>query len=93
MKTPEEKRQDKILQQEASQINTSLSTLKRVITTMKERGRQIAPFRESRLTRVLQSSLQTGKIAVIINIGGDNLAEARQTLKFSDELSQVTKAR
>jgi hypothetical protein len=44
--------------EELKNINKSLSTLGKVMTSLSSRSKQIfAPFRESKLTRLLQQSL------------------------------------
>ena len=55
--------------EEAKKINTSLSTLGKVIHTLSENKKAIVPYRESKLTRLLQESLGGNSITnLIINV-------------------------
>ena len=80
----------KTVQSEARFINTSLSCLRRVISSLianRARGSGLLPpFRESKLTRILQDSLlaPSAKMLVIVNVcsGSESAAETRESLKF-----------
>ena len=73
-------------------INRSLLTLGVVISKLSERSLQHIPYRDSKLTRILQSSL-SGKawIAVVCNISpsSGNLEETISTLKFASRAKKM----
>jgi len=83
----------KSIQSEARFINTSLSCLRRVVSSLianRARGSGLLPpFRESKLTRILQDSLllPEAKVLVIVNVcsGSDTAAETRESLKFGTD--------
>lgn len=83
----------KSIQSEAKFINTSLSCLRRVVSSLianKARGSGLLPpFRESKLTMILQDSLlmPDAKVLVIVNVcsGSDTAAETRESLKFGSD--------
>nr|CAB3258944.1 kinesin-like protein KIF11 [Phallusia mammillata] len=70
---------------EAGNINTSLLTLGRCITALVDRAPHV-PYRESKLTRLLQDSLggctKTSIIATV-SPGSDNLEETLSTLDYA----------
>ena len=72
--------------EEAKTINKSLSALGLVITALVEgRGRGHVPYRDSKLTRVLQHALGgNSKLALIINLSPSpwNAPETLSTLRF-----------
>jgi kinesin family member 2/24 len=79
---------DKLTRMEGRQINTSLLALKEVIRAMQSGGH--APFRQSRLTQVLEESL-TGeqcKTVVIACVSGAdvNVQHTINTLRYAAEL-------
>jgi len=77
---------------EAGNINQSLLTLGRVITCLVERAPHI-PYRESKLTRLLQDSLggrtKTSIIATI-SPAGINLEETLSTLDYAHRAKNIT---
>jgi len=77
---------------EAGNINQSLLTLGRVITCLVDRVRHI-PYRESKLTRLLQDSLggrtKTSIIATI-SPAGINLEETLSTLDYAHRAKNIT---
>mmetsp|Transcript_6582 Transcript_6582/g.834 ORF Transcript_6582/g.834 Transcript_6582/m.834 type:complete len:92 (-) Transcript_6582:31-306(-) len=81
----------KQIQTEAKFINTSLSSLKRVINCLlvnKYLGNHsVPPFRESNLTKVLQESLSNAqsKLIIFVNIQDDNFQETKESLKFGTD--------
>uniref|UniRef100_A0A8C1QK06 Kinesin-like protein n=1 Tax=Cyprinus carpio TaxID=7962 RepID=A0A8C1QK06_CYPCA len=84
---------------EANNINTSLLTLGRCITalrhnqTNKSRPPLVVPFRDSKLTRVLQSFFcGHGRSCMVVNINpcASTYDETLQALKFSAIATQVT---
>eukprot|EP00359_Climacostomum_virens_P010986 CAMPEP_0204903670 /NCGR_PEP_ID=MMETSP1397-20131031/4409_1 /ASSEMBLY_ACC=CAM_ASM_000891 /TAXON_ID=49980 /ORGANISM="Climacostomum Climacostomum virens, Strain Stock W-24" /LENGTH=468 /DNA_ID=CAMNT_0052072359 /DNA_START=1184 /DNA_END=2590 /DNA_ORIENTATION=+ len=77
----------KQVQTEASSINKSLSCLRRVISALANKAPKtnMPPFRESKLTRLLQDNLSSAeaKVVLIVNICDTNDTETRESLKFS----------
>lgn len=75
---------------EARQINTSLMNLGRCLTTLRQNQRslkkdpskplRIVPFRQSRLTRLLQNSLSSGSAVMIANVS-PALSDADETIQ------------
>ncbi|KAI8980520.1 kinesin motor domain-containing protein [Pilobolus umbonatus] len=80
---------------EGAYINKSLLTLGTVISKLTEPGKTQGhiPFRDSKLTRILQSSL-TGltKVAVICTISPsiNSIEESFNTLKFASRVKKIT---
>ncbi|KAG8041438.1 hypothetical protein G9C98_002731 [Cotesia typhae] len=77
---------------EAGNINQSLLTLGRVITALVERGPHI-PYRESKLTRLLQDSLGgRTKTSIIATISPSslNLEETLSTLDYAHRAKNIT---
>ena len=89
-KSQKEVAEMRLIQNEAKFINTSLSCLRRVVSSLianKSRSTGLLPpYRESKLTRILQDSLAhpDAKLLLIINIcsGLENASETRESLKF-----------
>ncbi|CAG8642954.1 9596_t:CDS:10, partial [Acaulospora morrowiae] len=81
---------------EGSYINKSLLTLATVISKLTEKNSGHIPFRDSKLTRILQNSLSgNARVAVICTISPSiiNLEESSNTLKFASRVKKVvTKA-
>lgn len=78
---------------EGSFINKSLLTLGNVISKLTENQGNHIPYRESKLTRILQNSLSgNSKIAVICTITPNqkSLDESINTLKFACKLKKVS---
>jgi len=78
---------------ETGYINKSLLTLGHVIYKLSEKNTSHIPYRDSKLTRILQSSLGgKAKIAVCCNISpsNGNLEETISTLKFANRAKRVT---
>lgn len=80
---------------EGSNINKSLSTLGRVITTLAKRasgGKEVVPYRESSLTRILQNALggnsKTTMIAAI-SPATYNIEETISTLRYADQVKSI----
>ena len=80
---------------EGSNINKSLSTLGRVITTLAKRSggsKEVVPYRESSLTRILQNALggnsKTTMIAAI-SPATFNLEETISTLRYADQVKSI----
>ncbi|KAI5186362.1 kinesin family member C1 [Nematocida homosporus] len=73
--------------QETGQINKSLSALGDVVAAIQQKSAHI-PYRNSQLTRLLQSTLGSGaKTAFLFNIDpGVSLAETVVTLRFSQRV-------
>ena len=81
---------------EISNINASLSSLKLVITRLADKalgkGDELIPYRNSPLTRILQSALGgNSKTYIICNISPAtiNYEETLSTLRFADEAKRV----
>jgi len=77
--------------EEARAINLSLSALGNCMSALAE-GRSHVPYRDSKLTRLLQGSLGGGsRTAVIVNIapGPDENGDVLNSLKFASRASKV----
>jgi hypothetical protein len=90
-KTRLEVEEMKQVQIEASSINKSLSCLRRVVSALAAKHKSVPPFRESKLTRVLQDSLSSAeaKVVLFVNICDSNDSETRESLKFSEAAQRV----
>lgn len=76
---------------EATHINRSLLTLGKVVAALTESS-QHAPFRESKLTRILQYSLMgNGNTSLVVNISpsDDNTEESISAVLFGQRASQI----
>mmetsp|Transcript_12087 Transcript_12087/g.18004 ORF Transcript_12087/g.18004 Transcript_12087/m.18004 type:complete len:558 (+) Transcript_12087:87-1760(+) len=77
---------------ETGYINKSLLTLGHVIFKLSEKGKGHIPYRNSKLTRVLQNSL-SGKALVAIccclSPSSGNIEESIQTLKFASRAKKI----
>ncbi|CAM9155135.1 unnamed protein product, partial [Hapterophycus canaliculatus] len=77
---------------ELRSINQSLSTLGNVVSALSEKGRMHIPYRDSKLTRLLQDSLggntRTTIIACINPLAGQ-IHETMNTLQFADRAKKV----
>merc|ERR1712126_282553 len=77
---------------EAGNINQSLLTLGRVITSLVDRTPHI-PYRESKLTRLLQDSLggrTKTTIIATISPGVNNMEETLSTLDYAHRAKNIT---
>eukprot|EP00753_Platysulcus_tardus_P003951 PLAT12506.9.p1 GENE.PLAT12506.9~~PLAT12506.9.p1 ORF type:complete len:1706 (-),score=833.76 PLAT12506.9:54-5171(-) len=77
---------------EAKTINKSLSTLGQVITALTSSRASHIPYRDSKLTRVLQESLGgNSRTALVINCScsSDNEAETLSTLRFGTRAKNI----
>ena len=77
---------------EGSMINKSLLTLGTVIYKLSEGGRGHIPFRDSKLTRLLSSSLGgNAKTAVVctVSLASRNADETKSTLDFASRAKKV----
>lgn len=84
---------DKDRRKEASFINKSLLTLGAVISKMSESKSGHVPFRDSKLTRILQTTLSGNcRVGVIctINDAGHHCEESISTLKFGSRLKNIS---
>ncbi|KAI5128524.1 kinesin family member 22 [Nematocida parisii] len=74
---------------ESASINRSLFVLNKVIESL-GKGNARIPYRDSKLTRILQDSLGgLSDCALIVNIQGDSSAETVSTLAFSGKSRKV----
>lgn len=80
---------------EGSNINKSLSTLGRVITALAKKSsgsKEVVPYRESSLTRILQNALggnsKTTMIAAI-SPATYNIEETISTLRYADQVKSI----
>lgn len=77
---------------EAKAINLSLSALGNVIKALVSRNKQHVPFRDSKLTRLLQDSLGGNtKTVMVANVGpaNHNFEETISTLRYADRAKQI----
>lgn len=81
----------KVLELESVSINKSLTTLGRIFKLLidqKTQGNVSIPYRDSKLTRILQSSLSpSSKVLMIVNICSElnHLNQTREALKFAKQ--------
>ncbi|KAH9326121.1 hypothetical protein KI387_006299, partial [Taxus chinensis] len=81
-----------IRRKEGSYINKSLLTLGTVISKLSDRKPSHIPYRDSKLTRLLQSSLSGhGRVSLICTItpASSNMEETHNTLKFAQRAKRV----
>ncbi|KAI9015324.1 P-loop containing nucleoside triphosphate hydrolase protein [Phycomyces nitens] len=78
---------------EGAYINKSLLTLGTVISKLTEQGKSSSghiPYRDSKLTRILQTALSgQAKVGVICTISPSSLEESHNTLKFAARVKKV----
>lgn len=77
---------------ELRSINQSLSTLGNVVSALSEKGRTHIPYRDSKLTRLLQDSLGGNTKTTIIacvNPSAEQTLETINTLQFADRAKKV----
>lgn len=78
---------------ELKNINSSLSTLGKVIYTLAHGGSKLPiPYRESKLTRILQDSLQGSTLTYIIATLAPTLVDIEETintLKFAERARHI----
>lgn len=77
---------------EASKINLSLSTLCHVISSLTDPKCTYIPYRDSKLTRILQDSLGGNtKTVMIANLGPAdyNIEETLSTLRYASRAKQI----
>jgi len=80
---------------EAQNINRSLSALGNVINALTEVGRDHIPYRDSKLTYLLQDSLGGNSKTIIIatvNPAISNMSETLNTLKFAKRAKEIKNA-
>lgn len=78
---------------EATKINLSLTALGKVITSLVERKGLFVPYRDSKLTRLLQDSLGgNAKTVMIATVSPSyyNFEETISTLKYASRAKYVT---
>jgi hypothetical protein len=77
---------------EATKINLSLSALMNVITSLVDGRSKHVPYRDSKLTRLLQDSLGGNvKTCMIANISpsGSSYEETLSTLRYADRAKRI----
>jgi len=77
---------------EATKINLSLSTLCHVISALTDPKATYIPYRDSKLTRLLQDSLGGNtKTVMISNVGPshDNFEETMNTLRYASRAKNI----
>ncbi|EGC38883.1 hypothetical protein DICPUDRAFT_96759 [Dictyostelium purpureum] len=77
---------------EGSYINKSLLTLGTVISKLSENATGHIPYRDSKLTRILQNSLSgNSRVAMIctITLASNNFEETHNTLKFASRAKKI----
>ncbi|CUG88828.1 kinesin, putative [Bodo saltans] len=77
---------------QASFINGSLLVLGKVVAALIDKKAQHAPFRESKLTRLLQYSLQgNGNTNIVVNVSpsDDNTDETLSAIQFGQRAMQI----
>eukprot|EP00759_Apiculatamorpha_spiralis_P006448 PhF_6_TR13707/c0_g1_i1/m.22140/K10396/KIF5; kinesin family member 5 len=77
--------------EEAKSINLSLTTLGNVIDALTNDAVRHIPYRDSKLTRLLQDSLGKGKTSIIITLGPDpsHLLESHSSCMFGQRAMKV----
>ncbi|TVU12150.1 hypothetical protein EJB05_45780 [Eragrostis curvula] len=81
-----------VRRKEGSYINKSLLTLGTVISKLTDGKASHVPFRDSKLTRLLQSSLSgQGRVSLICTVtpGSSNSEETHNTLKFAHRAKHI----
>ena len=77
---------------EGAQINLSLTALGNVISALTERGRGHVPYRDSKLTRLLQDSLGGNAVTVMLcnaSPAADVADETLSALRFAERAKRV----
>mmetsp|Transcript_5964 Transcript_5964/g.9700 ORF Transcript_5964/g.9700 Transcript_5964/m.9700 type:complete len:818 (-) Transcript_5964:262-2715(-) len=77
---------------EGSMINKSLSTLGKVIEMLAEKAPGVIPYRESKLTRLLQNALGGSSKTIMIcalSPASSNYEETLSTLKYADRAKKI----
>lgn len=80
---------------EAQQINKSLSSLGNVINALAEKGREHVPYRDSKLTHLLQDSLGGNSRTILIITASSHFSsysETLNTLKFGKRAKDIKNA-
>lgn len=74
---------------ESANINRSLFVLNKVITSLGQEGSRV-PYRDSKLTRILQDSLGgMSDCLLVINVRGDASLETLSTLSFASKTRKI----
>jgi kinesin family protein 5 len=77
---------------EAQNINKSLSCLGNVISALTEKGREHIPYRDSKLTYLLQDSLGGNSKTILIATLSANYNDTICTLKFAKRAKEIKNA-
>lgn len=89
-KSSEEIENMKKITEEGKFINKSLSCLKRVFDCLSQKNKGLLPpYRENKLTKLLQDQLQSGEVVVIVTVSPDNYVETKESLKFGSLAQQA----
>lgn len=79
--------------QDGKWLEATFTALKKVINGRLRPNKQpcLPPYRDSKLTRILQDSLATGKILFLVTLSGDinKAMETRQTLAYASDLQTL----
>lgn len=81
-----------IRKEEAKRINISLLALSSVVSVLASKGASRVPYRDSKLTRILQDSLGGNcqcAIVVTVRCEKENLEEAINTLRFAQRAAAI----
>ena len=82
-----------VRKEEAKRINISLLALSAVVSVLASKGASRVPYRDSKLTRILQDSLGGNcKCAIVVTVRceKENLEEAINTLRFAQRAAAIT---
>jgi hypothetical protein len=88
-KSTEEVESMKKVLEEGKFINKSLSCLKRVFMALASKSTTLVPYRDSKLTKVLQDQLQAGLVIVFVTVSPDNYQESLESLKFGSNIQDA----
>ena len=88
-KSSEEVETMKKVMDEGKFINRSLSCLKRVFMALAARNGTLVPFRDSKLTKILQEQIQAGVCIVFVTVSPDNYQESLESLKFGSNIQEA----
>lgn len=75
---------------ECKYVNMGLFCLQKVMRMKRKSENSVIPYRENKLTRVLQPAISTGKVALIVTIVNEEKRskEARRVIKYACEVQR-----